>query len=169
MTNTTSLAVRYDRGSPTIVVANESSDVDVPELRRAVAAIQKQVDRDFFPLWGWRAELLFEPDRIPRRATRITINESDEDGDLGITLSTACPAPKCSRDMRKESATAEGKRYCGRKALLRLLFDPVPRSARNGCGSGREPLCARLLHPSHSPLPRMDSVRAVRSCRRQGI
>src|SRR5690349_16621163 len=41
MTNTNSLAVRYDRGSPTIVVVNESSDVDVPELRHAVAAIQK--------------------------------------------------------------------------------------------------------------------------------
>jgi len=66
MTSPNNLAVRYDRGSPTIVVVNESSDVDTPELRRAITAIQKQVDRDFFPLCGWRAELLFDEIQLLR-------------------------------------------------------------------------------------------------------
>ena len=40
-------AVRFDRGSPVIVITNESEDANVPELRRAIAAVQTQVDRDF--------------------------------------------------------------------------------------------------------------------------
>ena len=105
MKKSTSLAVRYDRGSPNIVVINESSDADASELRRAIAAIQKQVDRDFFPLWGWRAELLFEPDHIPPRSMRITIKESDEDGDLGYHFIDGLPRTDVyTRDEK-------GKRY----------------------------------------------------------
>ena len=53
----TNKAVLYDRGSPTIVVVNKSDWVPNKDLSRVVAALQKQVDRDFFPLWGWRAKL----------------------------------------------------------------------------------------------------------------
>jgi hypothetical protein len=101
----TNPAVRYDRGSPTIVVVNESSDADASELKRAVFAIQKQVDRDFFPLWGWRAELLFEPDRIPPKAMRITIKDSDEDSDLGYHFIDGLPRTEV---FTRDSA---GKRY----------------------------------------------------------
>jgi hypothetical protein len=90
----TNPAVRYDRGSPTIAIFNESSDADVRGLERAVAAIQKQVDRDFFPLWGWRAILVFEPKSTPRRAMKITLRETDKDdpGDLGYHFIDGIPA-----------------------------------------------------------------------------
>lgn len=89
----TNLAARYDRGSPTIAVYNASRDATDEGLRHAVAAIQKQVDRDFFPLWGWRAELVFQPKRAPRRAMKITIKESDADdpGDLGYHFIEGIP------------------------------------------------------------------------------
>src|SRR5262245_24947892 len=53
-----SAAVRFDRDSPTLVISNRSR-VEDAEARRVTAAIQTQVDRDFFPLWGWRARLVF--------------------------------------------------------------------------------------------------------------
>lgn len=76
-------AVKFDRGSPTIVIVNESSDIDVSWLRRVVSALQTQVDRDFFPLWGWRANLVFEQN-IPAGAMQLTIkvdNPDDDDAD----------------------------------------------------------------------------------------
>lgn len=72
-----SKAVKYDRGSPTIVIRCTSKRVDRAVLRRGVEAIQKQVDRDFFPLWGWRARLLLEPKRAPADAMQITIRERE--------------------------------------------------------------------------------------------
>jgi hypothetical protein len=71
---------RFDRGSPVIAIINASPDIDVARLRRAVRAIQKQIDRDFFPLWGWRADLVFEAD-IPPGAMQLTIKPFNPDGD----------------------------------------------------------------------------------------
>jgi hypothetical protein len=86
----TSLAVRYDRGSPTIVIFNRSQIPD-RELRKVVAAVRKQVDRDFFPLWGWRAKLKFEPRSIPADAMQIRIGNRDRDGLLGYHLIDGIP------------------------------------------------------------------------------
>jgi hypothetical protein len=67
-----SRAVAFDRGSPVIVVRNES-ELPGAEVRRVVRAVQKQVDRDFFPLWGWRAKLVFEPARAVARAMSLIV------------------------------------------------------------------------------------------------
>jgi hypothetical protein len=48
---------RLNRAWPTIVIVNHSDNVAGARLRLAVRAIQKQIDRDFFPVWGWRAKL----------------------------------------------------------------------------------------------------------------
>jgi hypothetical protein len=74
----TTNAVKYDRGSPTIVISNTSKHVDVKKLKRAIRAIQKQVDEHFFPLWGWRAKLLFQPKRPPKDAMHITIKNREK-------------------------------------------------------------------------------------------
>lgn len=86
----TSLAVRYDRGSPVITIENRS-DVPQRELARVVRALQVQVDRDFFPLWGWRAKLVLDPPRIPRRAMRIIVQGKDEGGDYGYHVIEGVP------------------------------------------------------------------------------
>jgi hypothetical protein len=79
--NAVNPAVRFDRGSPSIVIRNRSKVPD-DELRRAVRAVQRQVDRDFFPLWGWRAKLVFEPAKPPRRAMTVLVKgkSSEYDG-----------------------------------------------------------------------------------------
>jgi hypothetical protein len=63
-----------------IAIVNESSDVDAKILERAVRAIQRQIDRDFFPVWGWRATLSLGGN-IPKRSMRVTIKESSTDPD----------------------------------------------------------------------------------------
>jgi hypothetical protein len=86
----TNKAVLYDRGSPTIVVVNKSNWVPDKDLARVVAALQKQVDRDFFPLWGWRAKLVVR-DRVPKNGAMciIMLNEpgKDDEGAEGYHFS----------------------------------------------------------------------------------
>jgi hypothetical protein len=72
----TSQAVRYDRGSPVIAVVNESERADDRDLARVLRALQKQIDQDFFPLWGWRADLVFA--RRRRRAMQIVIKDEPD-------------------------------------------------------------------------------------------
>ena len=73
-------AVKFDRGSPTIVIVNDSTDVAAARLRRVVAALQKQVDRDFFPLWGLRAKLRVGA-AVPPGAMGITLMNMNPDKD----------------------------------------------------------------------------------------
>jgi hypothetical protein len=86
----TSKAVFYDRGSPTIVVVNKSDWLPARDLERVVAAAQKQVDRDFFPLWGWRAKLEIRNEQPERGAMCIImLNEpgKDDEGAEGYHFS----------------------------------------------------------------------------------
>jgi len=100
------MAVRYDRRSPVIAIVNRSRDVDEVELAHAVRAIQTQVDRDFFPVWGWRAKLVFQPGQpLPKGAMRLTIKSKDSDSDLGYHFIQGVPRTEVfTRD-------AQGKQY----------------------------------------------------------
>jgi len=83
-------AVRFDRGSPSLLITNQS-DVSDREVRKVVAAIQKQVDRDFFPLWGWRAELAFRPRRSPKNPMHILLRNSNRKSDPGYHFVDGIP------------------------------------------------------------------------------
>ena len=73
-------AVQFDRGSPIIAIIDESKDLDPERLAHAVKALQKQIDDDFFPLWGWRATLSFgEP--LPANAMQVRILAINPDHD----------------------------------------------------------------------------------------
>ena len=85
-----SAAVRFDRGSPTIAITNRSR-VEDREVRRVVAAVQKQVDLDFFPLWGWRAKLHFGPNPAPKGAMRLILKGRHGEGDLGYHFIQGVP------------------------------------------------------------------------------
>ncbi len=99
-----STAVRYDRLSPVIAIINQSEDANESELRRAIAALQTQVDRDFFPVWGWRAKLVFEPHPIPPRSMRLTIKKKDSDSDLGYHFIEGLPLTEVfMRDAKGET------------------------------------------------------------------
>lgn len=70
----------------TIAVVNESMVVTNTEARHAVAAVRKQVTRDFAPLWGVAARVRFFPDAetVPLDAWVVAIlDDSDQAGALG--------------------------------------------------------------------------------------
>jgi hypothetical protein len=80
MARAKSRAVAFDRGSPVIVVHNQSKLPD-KDVRRVLKAVQRQVDEDFFPLWGWRAKLVFEPPRPLARAMTLIIKGKSSEFD----------------------------------------------------------------------------------------
>jgi hypothetical protein len=55
------LASQIERVSYRVAVLNLSSQVSPEEVRKVVASLQKQLDRDFAPAWGIDAELTFVP------------------------------------------------------------------------------------------------------------
>jgi len=71
-TKTKAKSAAFDRGSPVIVIRNASKQPDA-EVRRIVRAVQRQVDEHFFPLWGWRARLVFEPKRAPKGSMTLIV------------------------------------------------------------------------------------------------
>ncbi|HTV22569.1 MAG TPA: hypothetical protein VMG12_27965 [Polyangiaceae bacterium] len=88
-------AVRFDRGSPTLVISNRSR-IDDDEARAVTAAIQKQVDRDFFPLWGWRARLVFRGRGAPGRhapsgAMHLILRDASPDAYAGYHFIDGLP------------------------------------------------------------------------------
>lgn len=81
---------RIDRFHPLVCVQNQSRVVSDADLRRALAALQKQILRDFAPAWGLTARLEFGPPR--KRAMRVVIRDvSDEAGDLGYHFHDGYP------------------------------------------------------------------------------
>lgn len=73
-------ALPLNRGWPTIAIVNRSTNIEQSRLRLAVAAIQKQIERDFFPVWGWRAKLTVTNNPRPRMM-RITLKNINPDRD----------------------------------------------------------------------------------------
>jgi hypothetical protein len=71
-----------------IAVINESTVVSDADAARAVAALQVQLDRDWYPIWGSTAKLLFVPkahfgDPVLGYWQLIILDDSDQAGALG--------------------------------------------------------------------------------------
>jgi hypothetical protein len=81
---------RFDRFHPAIAIANESKSVEDRDVRRAIPALQKQIDRDFTPAWGLPGELVFG--KGPSRSMKVILRDvSDEAGDLGYHFLNGYP------------------------------------------------------------------------------
>jgi len=70
---------RLNRGWPTIVIVNHSDNVTRARLSLAVRAIQKQVDRDFFSVWGWRAKLSLRT-KVSKGLMSVVLRNRDRSG-----------------------------------------------------------------------------------------
>jgi hypothetical protein len=103
-----------------IVLTNRSSqDISFAQLSEVAVALQTQVDRDFAPIWGIRAQImpLNSGDQIPRRAWPIFIMDQSEAG-LGVHLD----------QHRKPFAEVQAGRDWSITAsheLLEMLVDPL--------------------------------------------
>jgi hypothetical protein len=69
-----------------IAVINHSTVVNDVEVKKVVAALQKQVTRDFYPVWGVNARLRFLPRGAKPRANDwwlVILDDSNQAGNLG--------------------------------------------------------------------------------------
>jgi len=80
-----------------ISITNSSTVLDDAQIEAAVGALQKQVSRDFAPVWGADAELTFVPSgRLPPKGSwsLVVLDDSDQADDLGYHDLTADGLPQ---------------------------------------------------------------------------
>lgn len=77
---------------PVILISNESKVVTASDLESVIAPLQRQIDDQFFPLWGWRAELVLADTADRARGMKVIIRDrSDEAGALGYHFKDGLP------------------------------------------------------------------------------
>lgn len=111
-----------------LVTLKNLSSLHIPakELRAVAAALQIQIDRDFLPVWGKRAQILAlgTKEAIPAKAWPIFILD-DADGGLGVHL---------DQDHRPfaEVAATEDWSVTASHELLEMLQDPFGHTLVSG-------------------------------------
>lgn len=66
-----------------ILVVNKSTVVPDADFKAALAAVQKQIDRDFAPLWGLAAQLVPAQADDPAKESLLVLDDADQAGALG--------------------------------------------------------------------------------------
>lgn len=106
--------------NPTISIVNQSKTVTSALLKRVVIpAMQKQITRDFEPVWGWGANLKFNARKFDMK---VIIRDHARGGDLGYHIKNGKPiAYLFAKDDLKES-----KEYTSTLSheLLEMIADP---------------------------------------------
>lgn len=89
------LVIDLPKTSPIIDVVNHSTVVDDATVQKWCDAQQKQIDRDFHPVWGLRAILSFRADKTIRTGNWgvAVVDDSDQAGALGYHDETADGQP----------------------------------------------------------------------------
>jgi hypothetical protein len=119
-----------------IIVQNHSTILSDAQLKSAVPSFQKQVDRDFFPVWGSRAHLRFEPLGYalkPGQAVLGVFDDADQAGALGYHDITAHGDPVGKVFARTTLEDGASWSVCFSHELLELLADPWVMA---GCQAG---------------------------------
>jgi|SRR5215471_18987701 len=74
--------------NPTICIVNRSKTVADADVKRVLPALQKQITRDFEPVWGWGANLRFNAKRFDMQ---VIIKDTAKAGDLGYHIKEGKP------------------------------------------------------------------------------
>lgn len=121
MTRSRFVAAAFDKGQiPTIAVVNLAKGPLGFDLDKAIAALQKQVDRDFFPVWGIPCKLA-KATAIPKGAWAIVILDNpDVSGAAGYHDLTADGFP-----LSKVFLSAGDVTVTMSHELLEMLVDPA--------------------------------------------
>jgi hypothetical protein len=110
-----------------IAIVNRSTLLGDEEVERALSDIQTQIHRDFFPVWGVDANLLFvgKNMRAPAETWQLVIlDNSDQAGILGYHDLTPDGFPLGKVFARTESAYKTQWTTSASHELLEMLVDP---------------------------------------------
>jgi hypothetical protein len=75
--------------NPTICIINKSKVVSDADVKRVIPALQKQITRDFEPVWGWGAHLVFDARRYNMKV--IIKDTAGKGGYLGYHIKDGKP------------------------------------------------------------------------------
>ena len=75
--------------NPIISIVNDSETVTDADLKRKLLALQKQITRDFEPVWGWGANLRFNAKKFDMQV--IVKDTASEGGFLGFHIKDGKP------------------------------------------------------------------------------
>jgi len=96
VSNTISVPTRVMTSGPTIAIINLSTTLTDEQVQSGISAAQIQIDRDFSPIWGLPANLIFvsKNDFIPPTAWVLQVlDTSDQSGALGYHTLTNTEMP----------------------------------------------------------------------------
>ncbi|HUC67183.1 MAG TPA: hypothetical protein VMA53_17215 [Stellaceae bacterium] len=153
------------RGKPIkIAVINKTAKEKIParDLAKVVAALQKQVERDFAPVWGMaaRLSLVREGEALPHDAWWLTLHDdSDRAEDLGYHDLTSAGLPLGKAFVATAEADDMPWSVVLSHELLEMLIDPYinlaafVKKSRSGLLYGYE-----VCDPVRSDSYRIDGV-----------
>jgi len=109
-----------------IVLINKSSVVSDEEIEKCVCAFQKQISRDFAPIWGIDADIFFSKNRVipPGHWWCVISDTSDVDGALGYHELTAEGNPICYVFAKSDIDNNLNWTVTASHELLEMLLDP---------------------------------------------
>src|SRR2546427_12039912 len=76
--------------NPIISIVNDSETVTDADLKRKLLALQKQITRDFEPVWGWGANLRFNAKKFDMKV--IVKDTAGKGGFLGLHIKDGKPS-----------------------------------------------------------------------------
>jgi hypothetical protein len=106
--------------NPTICIVNKSKVVSDADVKRIIPALQKQITRDFEPVWGWGAHLVFNAKRYDMKV--IIKDTAGKGGYLGYHIKDGKPITYL---FAKDDIAASGE-YTTTLSheLLEMIADP---------------------------------------------
>jgi hypothetical protein len=118
-----------------IDIVNESTNPAVTDglMKYVVDALQVQVTRDFYPVWGNNAQLNFIPKGSktnPDNWQLVVLNDSEQAGALGYYELTPAGLPLGKVFVNPTIAVGESWTVCVSHELLEMLADP---DVNHGC------------------------------------
>jgi hypothetical protein len=116
--------------SISIAVVNHSTKVTDVEVQPVVAALQKQLDRDFMPLWGFSAKLygpLPGGQPVPDKTfwQLVLLDDSDQAGALGYHDLTPNGMPLGKVFVAEDMKYGQSWTVTASHELTELLVDPL--------------------------------------------
>jgi hypothetical protein len=110
-----------------VAISNQSSLLKDPELQKAIPAMQTQVRRDFAPVWGIDADLIFVSSGAPAPSGSwelIMFDDSDQASDLGYHDLTPEGLPLGKVFARTDAKYSSAWTVTASHELLEMLADP---------------------------------------------
>jgi hypothetical protein len=118
-------AAAFDQGKhPTIAFVNKATVTIGVDLDKLVNALQKQIDRDFVPVWGYPAKLYVTKTPAPNDWQIVFFDDADVANALGYHDITVDGQPVSKVFVSTVIAAGEKISVTASHELLEMLIDP---------------------------------------------